>query len=144
MVAESGVNVFHAMIAQSSTNRREFLKRSLLGGAAALAAPWGLSRALGADNGPSAPAFTSRVALTTGEDRAELAFRGLKRFEKELSAAIGSKRGLAIRKTGAEIVITSCPFCEFHIMGHTDRPVKHVATVLLEGYREKDKKAKAG
>jgi len=36
-------------------------------------------------------------------------------------------------------VITSCPFCEFHISGHTNKPVKHVATVLLEGYREKDR-----
>ena len=52
----------------------------------------------------------------------------------------GSSRGEEIRKTGAEIVITSCPFCEFHIMGHTDKPVKNIATVLLEGYREKDKK----
>jgi hypothetical protein len=25
-------------------------------------------------------------------------------------------------------------------MEHTDRPVKNIATVLLEGYREKDKK----
>jgi fumarate reductase (CoM/CoB) subunit B len=41
----------------------------------------------------------------------------------------------------AEPVITSCPFCEFHIAGHTDTPVKHVASVLLDGYREKDRQA---
>jgi hypothetical protein len=27
-------------------------------------------------------------------------------------------------------------------MGHTEKPVKNIATVLLEGYREKDKKAR--
>ncbi len=55
----------------------------------------------------------------------------------------GNAGAMEIKKTGAEVVITSCPFCEFHIAGHTDKPVKHVATVLLEGYREKDRK-KAG
>jgi fumarate reductase (CoM/CoB) subunit B len=59
------------------------------------------------------------------------------------AAALGRRRGEEIRKTGAELVITSCPFCEFHIAGHTDKPVKHIASVLLEGYREKDRK-KAG
>jgi hypothetical protein len=44
--------------------------------------------------------------------------------------------GEKIKKTGADIVITSCPFCEFHIMDHTDRPVKNIATVLLEGPAE--------
>ena len=56
------------------------------------------------------------------------------------AAALGKKRGEEIKKTGAEIVITSCPFCEFHIAGHTDKPVKNIMTVLLEGYREKDRK----
>lgn len=81
----------HRMRAQLSTNRREFLKRSLMGSAAALAAPWSLSRALSAESAP-AQAFTSRVALTTGDDRAQLAFQGLKRFEKQIAAAIGNKR----------------------------------------------------
>ena len=58
----------------------------------------------------------------------------------EEAAALGKRRGEEIKKTGADVVITSCPFCEFHIMGHTDKPVKHVATVLLEGYRQKDSK----
>ena len=47
---------------------------------------------------------------------------------------------MEIKKTGAEVVITSCPFCEFHIAGHTDKPVRNIASVLLEGYREKDRK----
>ena len=65
---------------------------------------------------------------------------GVRAGNPDEAAALGKKRGEEIRKTGAEIVITSCPFCEFHIAGHTDKPVKNIMTVLLEGYREKDKK----
>ncbi|MGD0840809.1 MAG: DUF362 domain-containing protein [Candidatus Acidiferrales bacterium] len=36
--------------------------------------------------------FTSRVALTSGEDRANLAFKALEPFKKEIAAAIGDKR----------------------------------------------------
>ena len=64
---------------------------------------------------------------------------GVRAGNPDEAAALGKRRGEEIKKTGAEIVITSCPFCEFHISGHTDKPVKHVATVLLEGYREKDR-----
>jgi len=67
---------------------------------------------------------------------------GVRSGNPEEAAALGKRRGEEITKTGAEIVITSCPFCEFHIMGHTEKPVKNIATVLLEGYREKDKKAR--
>jgi fumarate reductase (CoM/CoB) subunit B len=67
---------------------------------------------------------------------------GVRSGNPEEAAALGKRRGEEIKKTGAEVVVTSCPFCEFHIMGHTDKPVKHVATVLLEGYREKDKKTR--
>ena len=64
---------------------------------------------------------------------------GVRSGNPEEAAALGSRRGEEIKKTGAEIVITSCPFCEFHIAGHTDKPVKNIATVLLEGYKEKDR-----
>jgi fumarate reductase (CoM/CoB) subunit B len=56
------------------------------------------------------------------------------------AAALGEKRREEIRKTGADIVISSCPFCEFHLSGHSDKPVKNITTVLLEGYREKDRR----
>jgi fumarate reductase (CoM/CoB) subunit B len=62
----------------------------------------------------------------------------------EEAAALGKKRDEEIKKTGADIVISSCPFCEFHIASCTDTPVKNITTVLLEGYREKDKKTAAG
>jgi fumarate reductase (CoM/CoB) subunit B len=65
---------------------------------------------------------------------------GVRSGNPDEAAALGKRRGEEIKKTGAEIVITSCPFCEFHIAGHTDKPVKNIMTVLLEGYREKDKK----
>jgi len=65
---------------------------------------------------------------------------GVKSGIPEEAAALGKRRGEEIRKCGADLVITSCPFCEFHIAGHTDKPVKNIATVLLEGYREKDRK----
>jgi fumarate reductase (CoM/CoB) subunit B len=64
---------------------------------------------------------------------------GVRSGNPEEAAALGSRRGEEIKKTGAEIVITSCPFCEFHIAGHTDKPVKNISTMLLEGYREKDR-----
>jgi fumarate reductase (CoM/CoB) subunit B len=66
---------------------------------------------------------------------------GVKSGMPDEAAALGKRRDEEIQKTGADIVISSCPFCEFHIAGHTDKPVKNVATVLLEGYKEKDKKS---
>jgi fumarate reductase (CoM/CoB) subunit B len=64
---------------------------------------------------------------------------GVRSGNPDEAAALGNRRGEDIKKTGADIVISSCPFCEFHISGHTDRPVKNITTVLLEGYKEKDK-----
>jgi len=87
------------MIPRSELTRRHFLKAAILGGAAATASRWGVSPATAAAPAPGpapAPAAAagrpSRVALTTGEDRASIAFQGLKAFEKEIAAAIGDKR----------------------------------------------------
>ncbi|NYT07081.1 MAG: succinate dehydrogenase/fumarate reductase iron-sulfur subunit [Methanomicrobiales archaeon] len=65
---------------------------------------------------------------------------GVRSGVPEEAAALGENRRKEIEKTGADIVISSCPFCEYHIQEHTDRPVKNITTVLLEGYREKDRK----
>lgn len=65
---------------------------------------------------------------------------GVRSGVPEEAAALAENRRKEIEKTGADIVISSCPFCEYHIQEHTDRPVKNITTVLLEGYREKDKK----
>ncbi|HVV71547.1 MAG TPA: DUF362 domain-containing protein, partial [Verrucomicrobiae bacterium] len=54
---------------------------------------WLLPSARGAvDVGTAQKRTLSRVALTTGNERAELAFQGLKAFEKSIAAAIGNKR----------------------------------------------------
>ncbi len=50
-----------------------------------------MNRAFGATAEPLA-AFTSQVAVTVGEDRADLAFRGLKPFADRIARSIGSKR----------------------------------------------------
>lgn len=65
---------------------------------------------------------------------------GVRSGVPEEASALAERRRVEIEKTGADIVISSCPFCEFHISEHTDRPVKNVTTLLLEGYREKDRK----
>lgn len=56
-----------------------------------MVAPWLMNRAFGATAEPLA-AFTSQVAVTVGEDRADLAFRGLKPFADRIARSIGSKR----------------------------------------------------
>lgn len=47
---------------------------------------------LAAERGAPAAGAASRVALTAGEDQADLAFQGLRAFAKEIAAAIGNKR----------------------------------------------------
>jgi uncharacterized protein (DUF362 family) len=70
-------------------NRRAFIKESLVTGVG-LAAGWeaaslgGIARA--------EEAYTARVAISKGADRADNAFRALQMFKKEIAAAIGSKR----------------------------------------------------
>jgi len=76
------------------TSRREFLRTSLFASAAALAASR-LPSLLAAGATQAAPAggtATSRVALTAGNDRADLAFKALEPFKNEIAAAIGNKR----------------------------------------------------
>jgi len=65
---------------------------------------------------------------------------GVRSGMPEEAAALGENRREAIRKTGADIVVTVCPFCEYHIQEHTDRPVKNLLTVLREGYEAQDKR----
>ncbi len=84
------------MSSKYSGSRRRFLKNSLLGGL-------GLAASVHAQNGIAAPAGTAlpvpfaaqappaRVALTTGDDRADNTFNALRTFEKEIAQAIGNK-----------------------------------------------------
>ena len=64
----------------------------MVGGVAATAA-WRLPSAWAADAVPTAAgSFTSRVSLAAGDDRANIAFKSLEPFKKEIAAAIGNKR----------------------------------------------------
>ena len=63
---------------------------------------------------------------------------GTRSGQPEVSKALAAKKVEEIEKAGVECVVSSCPFCEFHIGEHSKRPVKNVTTLLLEGYRRKD------
>ncbi|MGH7969668.1 MAG: hypothetical protein ACREIC_13170, partial [Limisphaerales bacterium] len=80
------------MTTQTTTNRRDFLKTTLLSGIAAWSGPWFLSKGGAAEATSATRKTLSHVALTTGNQRAEMAFQGLKAFEKSIAAAIGNKR----------------------------------------------------
>jgi uncharacterized protein (DUF362 family) len=97
------------MINSSGTNRRDFLKAALLGTvAAAAASPF---RALGQVQPATGSAATaSRVAVMAGNERADLVFRGLKAFEKEIAQAIGNRR-VVIKPNNVSI---SVPLCATH------------------------------
>ncbi len=73
------------------SNRRDFIRASLLGGLAAVGAPRLVVPVPAADDAPS-PKPTSRVALFHGEDRADIAFRALKVHEQAIRRAIGNRR----------------------------------------------------
>ncbi|HMD69798.1 MAG TPA: DUF362 domain-containing protein [Bryobacteraceae bacterium] len=87
------------------TPRRSFLKTCLLGSTAALAAKAAPSAA------PTATGkFTSRVSLTAGEDRADIAFKALEPFKKVIADAIGNKRVIVKPNN----VIIDRPLCASH------------------------------
>jgi len=64
---------------------------------------------------------------------------GVRAAFPEEAKALAKKRREEIEKTGAGLVVSVCPFCEFHLREHTGRRVQNVCTLLLEGYREKDR-----
>jgi uncharacterized protein (DUF362 family) len=74
------------------TNRRSFLKVSIMSGAAAFAAPWALPRVTARELATDAGEMRSQVALVAGKGRAEMAFEGLNQFSNKIASAIGTKR----------------------------------------------------
>ena len=69
-------------------SRRSFLKTSLIGGVAAtFINPFDNFASFGQEE-----RFQARVALTTGDNRADMVFRGLKPFSDQIAAAIGNRR----------------------------------------------------
>jgi uncharacterized protein (DUF362 family) len=94
-------------------SRRNFLKTTLFGGAATIAAaklPMAAQVAAAAAPAPNAGAATSRVSLVSGEDRAKNTFDSLTPFKKEIAAAIGNKR--VVLKPNC--VMTTTPLCATH------------------------------
>jgi uncharacterized protein (DUF362 family) len=73
----------------SNYNRRNFLRTSLLGGVAVTC--FNPLNSFASVPNPAA-AVPSSVGLTTGTNRADMAFRALQPFAKQISQAIGSKR----------------------------------------------------
>jgi uncharacterized protein (DUF362 family) len=72
----------------STINRRNFLKSSIMGGVAATCLnPFETFASIGKQE-----QFSSRVSLTTGDNRADLAFRALKPFSGQIAKAIGDRR----------------------------------------------------
>ena len=63
---------------------------------------------------------------------------GVRSGQPDVAADLGRERRDAIAKTGAEMVVTSCPFCEFHISEHADVPVVNIITLLFEAYEKMD------
>ncbi|MBP2134272.1 fumarate reductase (CoM/CoB) subunit B [Methanomicrobium sp. W14] len=63
---------------------------------------------------------------------------GVKSGLPDEAKALGEERSKEIDKTGCDVVITSCPFCETHIQSCTEKPVKNINSLLLEGYKKKD------
>ncbi len=56
----------------------------------------------------------------------------------DVAADLGRDRREAIAATGAATIVTSCPFCEFHIGEHSAVPVINITTLLFEAYETKD------
>jgi uncharacterized protein (DUF362 family) len=104
------------MTSDCINTRRNFLKTSVLGGAA-VAATMRLPLANAATTTP-APTPTaaakgivpSRVSLVAGEDRANIAFKSLEPFKKEIAASIGTKR-VVLKPNN---VIVNVPLCASH------------------------------
>jgi len=88
-------------------DRRSFLKTTVLGGvAAACIRPFdAFSSIVKMDQ------LSTRVALTSGDNRADLAFRALKPFSEQIAKAIG-KRRIVLKPNNVSIVN---PLCATHV-----------------------------
>jgi len=75
-------------------NRRDFLRTSLFGGIAAATLPSFLTQSVAAQAKiiSAVGGMDSRVSLVTGGNRADMAFRALQPFAKEIAQAVGQKR----------------------------------------------------
>ena len=72
-------------------HRRDFIRASLFGGAVVAAMPSHAMKLL-ATNTKVTVDNNTKVSLVTGDDRADMAFRALQPFSKEIAQAVGNKR----------------------------------------------------
>jgi uncharacterized protein (DUF362 family) len=91
----------------STYSRRSFIKTTIAGGVTAtLIRPFDTFASFGAVQD-----FSSEVTLTTGDNRADMAFRALKPFSKQIAQAIG-KRRVVLKPNNVSIDI---PLCATHV-----------------------------
>ena len=90
----------------NTINRRSFLKTSLMGGVA-LPFTGPLNTIATIDKQEELPAS---VAITTGDNRADLAFRALQPFSKQIKQAIGGRR-VVLKPNNVSIDV---PLCATH------------------------------
>jgi uncharacterized protein (DUF362 family) len=90
----------------STFSRRGFIKTSVAGGiAATFIRPYESFASFGVQD-----QFSSEVSITTGDNRADMAFRALKPFSKQIAQAIGKKR-VILKPNNVSIDI---PLCATH------------------------------
>jgi len=88
-------------------NRRDFIRTSILGSAAVASFnPLSSLASLTSQQG-----YTARVGLTTGDNRADLVFRALQPFSKQIRLAIGNKT-VVLKPNNVAIDI---PLCATHV-----------------------------
>lgn len=91
----------------STFSRRSFIKTTVAGGlAATIIRPYESFASFGIQD-----QFSSEVSLTTGDNRADMAFRALKPFSKQIAQAIGKKR-VVLKPNNVSIDI---PLCATHV-----------------------------
>jgi uncharacterized protein (DUF362 family) len=103
----------------SNFNRRDFLRTSLIGSvAAACIKPLDVMASIGRSSQVNTPVpllkagqYLSSVALTTGDNRADMVFRALKPYSEQIARAIGNKR-VILKPNNVSIDI---PLCATHV-----------------------------
>ena len=90
-------------------HRRDFIRTSLLGGIAAATIPAHAMNLL-AEQTKVAVDTSSRVSLVTGSNRADMAFKSLQPFSKEIAQAVGNRRVIV----KPNMVSSNIPLCATH------------------------------
>jgi uncharacterized protein (DUF362 family) len=91
----------------STINRRSFLKTSLIGGVAAtFIDPYNTFASFGVQE-----QMPASVAITSGDSRADLVFRALQPFSKQIRQAIGNRR-VVLKPNNVSIDV---PLCATHV-----------------------------